>query len=263
MSLYSSLTIPELEAELQARGVLDYKARLREFLIELIKEDDVARASLPTEGEGSPEEPLGEPHQQIIDLTEYAEIPDEQGITPEERLKSITGQFLLTDFLSFFPPEVATLIVHENDIIRTSDYRDNGLYFVFDYDGQRYVIQTPGNYMIPQEALPMLQQYNVRTQSDFNRIYGDSDLDIYGIRLVDQDYPFAGDESEIGTEEEIYDPDNLPAGITVPIELETQLEPAPEVPPLPVISIAPRSSMFPRMPAYNVPSFLGVKKTQQ
>ena len=111
-------------------------------------------------------------HHQIIDLTEYMNVPNTQGITPSQQLESMTGPVPLRKFLDSFPIALTNLIVHEDDILRTDDYRDNGLYFVFDQDGKRYVIQTSGNYMLPEQALYMLHRYNVRTLDDFLCIYG-------------------------------------------------------------------------------------------
>ena len=287
---YDHLTIPELEAELQARDVPEFNERLKSFLIQMLHEDDHTRATyqaltpptppiphapptppIPHAPPTPPTPKMGE-RPLIIDLTEYVDTPDAQEVTPAQRLTNVTGSILLSEFLSYFPDELANLIVHEYDIIRTDDYRDNGLYFVFDQDGKRYVIQTPGNYMIAEQALPMLQRYNVKTQDDFDHIYEvhQGELDLYGIRLENDDYSFAQYDYQIGTDG-FYDPNNLPAGTTIPIELRAALTaptpittttapitvPSSEQELTPLVIPAPTPSpMFPKIPTYDVPSFL-------
>lgn len=279
---YNHLTIPELEAELQARDVPEFNERLKSFLIQMLHEDDHTRATYQAPTPPTPPIPHAPPtpptpemskRPLIIDLTEYVDTPNAQGVTPAQRLADVTGAIPLSDFLSYFPDELANLIVLEDDIIRTDDYRDNGLYFVFDQDGKRYVIQTPGNYMIAEQALPMLQRYNVKTQSDFDHIYEvqQGELDLYGIKLENDDYSFAQYDYQIGTDG-FFDPNNLPAGITVPIGLRTTLTaptpitttttapvtvPSPEQELTPLVIPAPTPSpMFPKIPTYDVPSFL-------
>ena len=229
-------------------------------------------------------------HHQIIDLTEYMNVPNTQGITPSQQLESMTGPVPLRKFLDSFPIALTNLIVHEDDILRTDDYRDNGLYFVFDQDGKRYVIQTSGNYMLPEQALYMLHRYNVRTLDDFLCIYGvqREELDLLGIQQAGEDYLFAEEESEIG-QSNIYNPDYLPTGITVPTKWRPQptyystaygtyqptttcsriTAPLTVWAPSPTPPISPSPAMVPipifsKIPTYDVPSFLGKgKKTRE
>ena len=150
----------------------------------------------------TPEEIVESP-QEIIDLTKYVDVPNREGMKASYELSGKTGPIPLgCTFMNYFPPGISNINVNKYDIIQTDEYRDNGLYFVYGRNGLLYVIQTPGNYSLPEQALPMLQQYNVRTQDDFYRIDGvqQGDLDLFGIQLGGEDYSFANDESEIGEE---------------------------------------------------------------
>ena len=281
---YDRMTTPELEEEVTARSIPGYEEQVRTLLIKLLQEDDrkqrvpVTRTMEPIVEYSTPEEPTEEPveesPQQIIDLTEYVNMPNQEGMRAEYELSGKTGPIPLDKFLSYFPPGISRVGVNKYDIIRTDDYRDNGLYFVYGRNGQRYVIQTPGDYLLPEEALPMLQQHNVRTQDDFYRVYGvqSGELDLFGIELVGKDFPFAEDEDQI-QEGEFYDPDNLPKGISIPVELRPTTYQPPLLPQaLPKITLPPLvlprlepapSPRLPKFTMYEVPSFLGTKKTKK
>jgi hypothetical protein len=74
-----------------------------------------------------------------------------------------------------------------HDILDVDGYRDNGFYYVFERDGELWIIPTPGNYCLPKEALPMLKQFLVRYQEDLWSLYGDGPIDVFGFKVTDDE----------------------------------------------------------------------------
>ena len=109
---YNHLTIPELEAELQARDVPEFNERLKSFLIQMLHEDDHTRATYQAPTPPTPPIPHAPPtpptpemskRPLIIDLTEYVDTPNAQGVTPAQRLADVTGAIPLSHSPESFP----------------------------------------------------------------------------------------------------------------------------------------------------------------
>jgi hypothetical protein len=122
-----------------------------------------------------------------------------------------------------------TLRVH--DILDVDGYRDNGFYYVFERDGERWIIPTPGDYCLPKEALPMLHQFQVRYREDLGSLYGSKGpIEVMGFKLTDDDssenryIQLASSSDDMAVEVALGDyhffvesgmEDDLPEGVTV------------------------------------------------
>lgn len=94
--------------------------------------------------------------------------------------------------------------IRPDDILMIDEFGDNGLYYVYDHNGELMVVKTPGDYMLPHEALDMLERYNVQNRDDFANIYQVDPflLDLTGI----DNYAFADEDVGPVGEPGVYNP---------------------------------------------------------
>lgn len=198
-----------LSSLLDEIGTFEDTLALRNRLMEIVQAYRPLPPYVPVPLRGTPFATLQtfvrQDHPMVIDLVNVFNHDD----TDEFEAFLDNQRMSLDAFLNsgFFTVPV-NIEIRPNDILRIDDYRDNGLYYVYDDNGTLMVVATPGNYMLPSEALGMLEQYNVQNQEDFANIYEVDPyvLDLFGIKLNGEDLNFASeDNGQIG-EPGVYSP---------------------------------------------------------
>lgn len=119
-------------------------------------------------------------HPMVIDLSDVFLEDNDEVEEFRDRERMPLREFLDSGFFSM-PIEIE---IRPDDILMIDEYRDNGLYFVYEDDnGEIMVVKTPGDYMLPPEALGMLEMYNVQNEDDFIKVYDVEPyaLDLFGI----------------------------------------------------------------------------------
>ena len=216
----------ELTQKLEAAR-LDYESKQKQIHDEITNRklqlsqeqqritDDITRLNKQQQQQQRRAAPSGDRYPIIHEL--FDEIPDglEDFDTPSK----------LNDFfadLKLSPERVQNLDIRPFDIIKTSENGDNGLFLVYPKDGKLNVIQTPGDYMFPFEALPLLRKYKIETMPQLYDLYGQQ-FDILGINVDDTNYIFP----DPGNQYSDYDEDASEETFYYPQLVDEYLEPEP------------------------------------